>query len=152
MSYPRARDGAAGGCDSSELPRQRGARIELLQGALIYRDQRLAGFDAAAVVEVIEHLDPPRLRAFERVVFEFARPGRSCHDAERASTTCASRASPPASFRHRDHRFEWTRAEFAGLGGGRRRRVTATPCASCRSGRRTPTLGRADADGGVRSR
>ena len=44
----------------------------------MYRDKRLEGFDAAAVVEVVEHLDPPRLAAFERVVFEFARPGRSC--------------------------------------------------------------------------
>ena len=49
-------------------------RIRLLHGSLMYRDKRLAGFDAAAVVEVIEHLDPPRLAAFERVLFEFARP------------------------------------------------------------------------------
>ncbi len=49
-------------------------RIRLIHGSLIYRDKRLAGFDAAAVVEVIEHLDPPRLAAFERVLFEFARP------------------------------------------------------------------------------
>ena len=40
----------------------------------MYRDKRLEGFDAAAVVEVVEHLDPPRLSAFERVLFEFARP------------------------------------------------------------------------------
>jgi hypothetical protein len=46
-----------------------------LQGSLMYRDKRLAGYDAAAVVEVIEHLDPPRLAAFQRNVFEFARPG-----------------------------------------------------------------------------
>ena len=54
-------------------PRQR-ARVELIQGALTYRDRRLAGFDAAAVVEVVEHLDPPRLSAFERVVSVHARP------------------------------------------------------------------------------
>ena len=56
-------------------PRQR-ARIQLLHGALTYRDQRLAGYDAAAAVEVVEHLDPPRLAAFERVVFACARPGK----------------------------------------------------------------------------
>src|SRR5262249_14418781 len=50
------------------------ARVKLLHGSLVYRDARLAGFDAASVVEVIEHLDRPRLAAFERVVFEFARP------------------------------------------------------------------------------
>ena len=60
------------------LPPTKAARIKLLHGSLMYRDKRLAGFDAAAVVEVIEHLDPPRLAAFERVLFEFARPnGRS---------------------------------------------------------------------------
>ena len=56
------------------LPAQKRERIELIQGSLTYRDQRLHGFDAAAVIEVIEHLDPPRLAAFERVLFEFAQP------------------------------------------------------------------------------
>ena len=54
-------------------PKQR-ERIDLLHGSLTYRDARLAGYDAACVVEVIEHLDPPRLAAFERVLFEFAKP------------------------------------------------------------------------------
>src|SRR5882724_5860798 len=56
------------------LPPVQKERLRLLHGSLIYRDQRLVGFDAAAVVEVIEHLDPPRLAAFERVLFECARP------------------------------------------------------------------------------
>ena len=64
-------------------PRQR-ERVELLQGSLTYRDRRLEGFDAAAVVEVIEHLDPSRLGSFERVVFAHARPAhRHRHDAQR---------------------------------------------------------------------
>src|SRR5690606_17408457 len=54
--------------------RQR-ARIRILQGALTYRDKRIEGFDAAALVEVIEHVDPDRLASVERAVFEFARPG-----------------------------------------------------------------------------
>ena len=57
-----------------DLPPRQKERIQLLHGSLMYRDKRLAGFEAAAVVEVVEHLDPPRLAAFERVVFEFARP------------------------------------------------------------------------------
>ena len=56
------------------LPAQRRARIKLIQGSLIYRDHRLKGYDAAVVVEVIEHLDPPRLAAFERVLFEQSKP------------------------------------------------------------------------------
>ncbi len=63
------------------LPERQRQRIQLLHGSLTYRDRRLAGFDVAAVVEVIEHLDPSRLAAFERVLFEFARPanGRRYH-------------------------------------------------------------------------
>src|SRR5262249_55238403 len=57
------------------LPDKQRGRLRLLHGSLLYRDERLAGFDAGAVVEVIEHLDEPRLAAFERVLFEFARPG-----------------------------------------------------------------------------
>ena len=56
------------------LPERQAARIKLLHGSLSYRDRRLERFDSAAVVEVVEHLDPPRLSAFERAVFEFARP------------------------------------------------------------------------------
>src|SRR5690606_31330533 len=56
------------------LPPRQAERLTLIHGSLIYRDERLAGFDAAAVVEVIEHLDRPRLSALERVLFEFARP------------------------------------------------------------------------------
>jgi hypothetical protein len=57
-----------------QLPQRQAARIKLLHGSLIYRDRRLPGYDAAAIVEVVEHLDPPRLAAFERTIFEFARP------------------------------------------------------------------------------
>ena len=57
-----------------DLPTMQKDRIRLIHGSLTYRDKRLAGYDAATVVEVIEHQDPPRLAAFERVLFEFARP------------------------------------------------------------------------------
>lgn len=92
-------------------PKQR-ERIELLHGSLMYRDQRLAGFDAAAVIEVIEHLDPPRLAAFERVAFEFARPGTVVVTTPNAEYNVRWPSLPAGRFRHRDHRFEWTRAQF----------------------------------------
>jgi 3' terminal RNA ribose 2'-O-methyltransferase Hen1 len=92
-------------------PRQR-ERIRLFQGSLLYRDARLAGFDAAAVVEVVEHLDPPRLAAFERVVFEFARPGTVVLTTPNAESNVRWPSLPAGRFRHRDHRFEWTREEL----------------------------------------
>ncbi|HET7234145.1 MAG TPA: 3' terminal RNA ribose 2'-O-methyltransferase Hen1 [Longimicrobium sp.] len=88
-------------------------RIRLLHGSLVYRDRRLEGFDAAAVVEVIEHLDPPRLAAFERAVFASARPGTVIVTTPNAEYNVRWPSLPAGRFRHRDHRFEWTRAELA---------------------------------------
>ena len=94
------------------LPPAQRERIELWQGSLTYRDARLAGFDAAAVVEVIEHLDPPRLGAFERSIFAFARPRVVVVTTPNAEYNANFPTLPAGRFRHRDHRFEWTRAEF----------------------------------------
>jgi 3' terminal RNA ribose 2'-O-methyltransferase Hen1 len=94
------------------LPALQRARIKLLHGSLIYRDKRLASFDAAAVVEVIEHLDPPRLVAFERVLFEFAKPQHIVITTPNAEYNVKWETLPAGQFRHRDHRFEWTRAQF----------------------------------------
>lgn len=104
------------------LPDKQRKRIDLIHGSLMYRDARLAGFDAAAVVEVIEHLDPPRLAAFERVVFEHARPGTVVLTTPNReyNATWENLIIEPADddrpavtkLRHRDHRFEWTRPEF----------------------------------------
>ncbi|MEM9216772.1 MAG: 3' terminal RNA ribose 2'-O-methyltransferase Hen1 [Cyanobacteria bacterium P01_F01_bin.150] len=87
-------------------------RIELLHGSLMYRDQRLAGYDAAAVVEVIEHLDPPRLAAFERVVFECARPETVVVTTPNSEYNVLFETLPVGKLRHDDHRFEWSRQEF----------------------------------------
>jgi 3' terminal RNA ribose 2'-O-methyltransferase Hen1 len=95
-----------------ELPLRQRERIRLLHGSLMYRDARISGFDAAAVVEVVEHLDPPRLAAFERVLFEFARPGLVVVTTPNAEYNVKWESLPAGRFRHRDHRFEWTRAEF----------------------------------------
>jgi 3' terminal RNA ribose 2'-O-methyltransferase Hen1 len=97
-------------------PRQR-ERVELFQTALTYRDRRLSGFDAAAVVEVIEHLDEPRLRSFERVVFAHARPKTVVVTTPNQEYNARFEGLPAGRFRHRDHRFEWTRAEFEAWSG-----------------------------------
>jgi 3' terminal RNA ribose 2'-O-methyltransferase Hen1 len=79
---------------------------------LMYRDKRLAGYDAATVVEVVEHLDPPRLAAFERVLFESARPKTVVITTPNAEYNVKFETLPVAQFRHKDHRFEWTREQF----------------------------------------
>lgn len=94
------------------MPEKQQERITLLHGSLMYRDQRLAGYDAAAVVEVIEHLDPPRLAAFERAIFEFARPGTVIVTTPNAEYNVKFESLPAGHLRHKDHRFEWSRAEF----------------------------------------
>lgn len=92
-------------------PRQR-ERVRLFQTAITYRDRRLAGFDAAAVVEVIEHFDRSRLAAFERVLFEQARPAAAVVTTPNREYNVRFEGLPAGQFRHRDHRFEWTRGEF----------------------------------------
>ena len=92
-------------------PMQR-ERIQLIHGSLMYRDARLTGYDAAAVVEVIEHLDAPRLAAFERAVFAFAKPPTVVITTPNAEYNIKWETLPAGQYRHRDHRFEWTRAEF----------------------------------------
>ncbi|MGF1530014.1 MAG: 3' terminal RNA ribose 2'-O-methyltransferase Hen1 [Puniceicoccaceae bacterium] len=94
------------------LPELQRQRIRLLHGSVIYRDDRLNGFDAAALVEVIEHLDPPRLAALERTIFEFARPATVLVTTPNAEYNVKFETLPAGKFRHQDHRFEWTRAEF----------------------------------------
>ncbi len=105
------------------LPPMQRRRIELMHGSLMYRDARLridgaTPFDAAACVEVIEHLDPPRLAAFERVLFEFARPRNVIITTPNREYNVKWETLPAGAFRHRDHRFEWTRAEFQAWAGG----------------------------------
>lgn len=121
----------AGSEQGSPSPRTQLARdrVRLIHGSLVYRDRRLQGFDGAALVEVIEHLDPPRLAALERNIFEFAHPKtvvvttpnseynvlfeglKGAGEPSQGPTPQYPNTVTPA-FRHKDHRFEWTRAEF----------------------------------------
>lgn len=98
------------------LPPAQRERIRLLQGSLTYRDRRLEDFDAAAVVEVVEHLDPPRLEAFARVLFECARPGTVVLTTPNVEYNARFENLPAGALRHKDHRFEWTRAELGEWG------------------------------------
>jgi len=96
----------------AELAPAQRQRISLLHGALTYRDRRLVGFDAAAVVEVIEHIDPPRLGAFADAVFGVARPHTVVLTTPNADYNAAYATLDAGALRHQDHRFEWIREEF----------------------------------------
>ena len=95
------------------LPERQRDRIRLWQSALTYRDDRLRGYDAAVLMEVVEHLDPPRLPALEDAVFGHARPGTVVVTTPNVEYNVRYEGLGPDRFRHADHRFEWTRVEFA---------------------------------------
>jgi 3' terminal RNA ribose 2'-O-methyltransferase Hen1 len=94
------------------MPEARRARLTMFQSSLTYRDARLAGLDAAVLMEVIEHVDPDRLGALERAVFGFAAPGAVVVTTPNREYN-AEYDMAEGALRHRDHRFEWDRAEFA---------------------------------------
>jgi len=111
VSY-RALEHASRRLRLERLPANQRKRITLQHGSLTYRDKRLEGYDAATVVEVIEHLDEPRLVAFERVLFEFARPATVVITTPNAEYNSKFASLHAGKFRHEDHRFEWTRQQF----------------------------------------
>jgi 3' terminal RNA ribose 2'-O-methyltransferase Hen1 len=91
-------------------------RLKLLHGSLTYTDQRMKGYDAATLVEVIEHLDVHRLQDLERAIFQAARPSYVIVTTVNAEYNIKYEKLQKGSFRHSDHRFEWTRVEFEAWG------------------------------------
>ena len=109
----RALEAAARRLKLSRMPERQRRRVKLLQGAMTYRDRRIEGFDAVAVVEALEHLDPDRLGAFERALFAFAKPETVIVTTPNREYNVKYPGIAPDGLRHADHRFEWTRSEFA---------------------------------------
>lgn len=93
-------------------------RVTLLHGGITYRDRRWESVDAAALVEVIEHLDAERLPTLEKIVFGAARPATVVVTTPNAEYNALFPNLAEAAFRHPDHRFEWTRAQFQGWANG----------------------------------
>ncbi|QKG20966.1 3' terminal RNA ribose 2'-O-methyltransferase Hen1 [Actinomadura verrucosospora] len=85
---------------------------EVFQSALTYADERFRGYEAAVLMEVVEHIDPPRLAAMEQVVFGHAKPRVVVVTTPNAEHNVRYEGMAPGAMRHPDHRFEWTRAEF----------------------------------------
>ena len=94
-----------------DLPSARAGRLELICGSYADRHPALVGFEAAAMVETIEHVPPESLSRVERAVFTGLRPQLL------VMTTPNHEYNPlydmaPGEFRDPDHRFEWDRARF----------------------------------------
>lgn len=87
-------------------------KLTLIHGSVTYRDRDLEDCDAAALVEVIEHLDLERLKTMERVVFEFMRPKTVVVTTPNKEYNVLFVGMDQEQMRHGDHRFEWSRAEF----------------------------------------
>jgi 3' terminal RNA ribose 2'-O-methyltransferase Hen1 len=88
-------------------------RVTLFQSSVTYKDKRIQGFDAASVMEVIEHLDPERLGVFERVLFGYAEPRMIVLTTPNSDYNSVYEKLIPGKVRHNDHRFEWSREEFS---------------------------------------
>jgi 3' terminal RNA ribose 2'-O-methyltransferase Hen1 len=94
------------------LPDRQREKLTLIQGSLLYRDRRLEGYEAAVMMEVIEHLEPARLHVMEQVVFGSARPGTVILTTPNREYNHLWPSLPAGDFRHPDHHFEWDRTEF----------------------------------------
>lgn len=109
----RALEVAAKRLHVDRMPERQRHRLRLIQSSLTYRDERLAGLDAVVLVEVVEHIDQVRHAALERTVFTDAAPALVIVTTPNAEYNVRYEFLAPAQMRHRDHRFEWTRDEFA---------------------------------------
>jgi 3' terminal RNA ribose 2'-O-methyltransferase Hen1 len=78
------------------LPERLKDRITLRPSALTY----------------VEHVDESRLPALERCVFGYAKPNSVIVTTPNVEYNVRFETLPAGQFRHHDHRFEWTRAEF----------------------------------------
>ncbi|MEX5717748.1 3' terminal RNA ribose 2'-O-methyltransferase Hen1 [Geodermatophilus maliterrae] len=109
----RALEVAARRLKLDRMPERQRARVRLLQSGLTYTDTRLRGYDAAVLMEVVEHLDLDRLPALEHAVFGAAAPATVVVTTPNVEYNVRFEGLAAGAFRHRDHRFEWTRSEFA---------------------------------------
>jgi 3' terminal RNA ribose 2'-O-methyltransferase Hen1 len=96
-----------------EMSDRQRERLRLFQSSVTYADARLGGLDAVVLMEVVEHVDPERLPALGRAVFGGARPGAVVVTTPNSEYNVRFEKLSAGAFRHPDHRFEWTRREFA---------------------------------------
>jgi len=93
------------------LPVNVGERVRVLHGSFTSGDQTLSGFDAAAMIETIEHVPPERLSSVEQVVFGTWKPSLVIVTTPNREFNVTLGLAAD-EYRHPDHRFEWCRARF----------------------------------------
>ncbi|MCX6469847.1 MAG: 3' terminal RNA ribose 2'-O-methyltransferase Hen1 [Corynebacteriales bacterium] len=98
---------------TDRMTERQSERLHLLLSSLMYTDDRLEGMDVAVLMEVIEHIDTDRLPTVEACVFGAMRPRAVVLTTPNAEYNVRYPGLAPGAFRHTDHRFEWTRADFA---------------------------------------
>ncbi len=114
----RALDIATKRLGLDRMPDTQRARLRLMQSSLMYGDQRLVGYDAMVLQEVVEHIDPERLPSLERNVFGVARPGAVVVTTPNSEFNSRYETLRAGTMRHLDHRFEWNRDELAAWAAG----------------------------------
>ena len=96
-------------------------QLHVCYGSFEDADRRLHGFDAAVMLETIEHIEPSRLSGVEHTVFHTL-------DLDTVVITTPNQeynvlhGMLPQQRRHPGHHFEWTRAQFDSWAGGVARR------------------------------
>lgn len=86
-------------------------RVQVRYGSFEDAEREFKGFDAAALVETIEHIDPRRLPRVERAVFGSMRPAIVLVTTPNQEYN-RLHGMAPGRLRHPGHRFEWNRATF----------------------------------------
>jgi small RNA 2'-O-methyltransferase len=86
-------------------------RMHVRHGSFLAADAALCGFDAATMVETIEHIDARYLSRVEGAVFASLRPQTVLVTTPNQEYNVLHGIAP-GELRHPDHRFEWTRAKF----------------------------------------
>ncbi|TDL78499.1 3' terminal RNA ribose 2'-O-methyltransferase Hen1 [Peribacillus frigoritolerans] len=83
---------------------------ETIWGSLFYYDERLKGKDVMILCEVIEHIDEFRLpKVLDTILHDYQPNALIITTPNREYNEIYDMED---HFRHNDHRFEWTRAEF----------------------------------------
>ncbi|MFN8770422.1 MAG: 3' terminal RNA ribose 2'-O-methyltransferase Hen1 [Neisseriaceae bacterium] len=88
-------------------------KVNLFQSSLTYNDKRFYDYDAATLIEVIEHMNLDKLDFLKLTIFKFAKPGIVIITTPNVEYNSLFENLAPGKLRHNDHRFEWTRAQFA---------------------------------------